>query len=101
MKQTITKTMTAVVAVLCLAACGKASFKVEGSITDANDSILYLENMALDGPQMVDSARLDAAGTFSLTAEAPDDAPEFYRLRIGRQIINFSVDIINFSSAFI
>lgn len=94
MKKTMTKTLAALAATLFLAACGKATFKVEGNITDANDSILYLENMALDGPQVVDSARLDATGAFALSALAPEEAPEFYRLRIGQQIVNFCVDSI-------
>ncbi|MBO4822495.1 MAG: redoxin domain-containing protein [Prevotella sp.] len=92
MKKTMTKTLAAVAATLLLAACGNASFKVEGNITDANDSILYLENMALDGPQVVDSVKLDATGAFSLSASASEDAPEFYRLRIGQQIVNFCID---------
>ena len=94
MKKTMTKTLAAIAAILLLAACGKASFKVEGNITDANDSILYLENMALDGPQVVDSVKLDATGDFSLSASIPEDAPEFYRLRIGQQVVNFCVDSI-------
>ncbi|MBR6980537.1 MAG: redoxin domain-containing protein [Prevotella sp.] len=94
MKKTMKKTLAAVVAAILLAACGKASFKVEGNITDANDSILYLENMALDGPQVVDSVKLDATGDFSFSASAPEDAPEFYRLRIGQQVVNFCIDSI-------
>ena len=82
---------TAVV-VVCLIACGKGNFKVEGQITEANDSVLYLENMALDGPQKVDSTKLSADGSFAFSTDAPEGAPEFYRLRIADQIINFSVD---------
>lgn len=92
MKKETTMILATLVVTLLLTACGKASFKVEGNITDASDSILYLENMALDGPQVVDSVRLDATGAFSLSALAPEDAPEFYRLRIGQQIVNFCVD---------
>lgn len=95
MKKTKTKTLAALAAILLLVACGKASFKVEGNITDANDSILFLENMALDGPQVVDSVKLDATGAFSLSASAPENAPEFYRLRIGQQIVNFCVDSLS------
>ena len=79
-------------AVLLVASCGKAKFKIEGTITDAADSVLYLENMALDGPQRIDSTTLSAEGTFAFTHDAPEGAPEFYRLRINRQIINFAVD---------
>ena len=84
--------IAAIVAACMMASCGKGGFKVEGCITEAADSILYLENLALDGPQVVDSARLGADGTFTLTTDAPKETPEFYRLRIARQIINFCVD---------
>lgn len=75
-----------------LASCGGEKFKVSGQITEATDSVLYFENMALDGPQVVDSVKLSADGDFAFSGEAPLDAPEFYRLRIGQQIVNISVD---------
>lgn len=75
-------------------ACQGNQFKIEGHIADAQDSVLYLENMALDGPQKVDSITLTADGAFAFSQAAPADAPEFYRLRIGQQIINFAVDSI-------
>lgn len=80
-------------AVLVLTGCGKERFHVEGNITEAKDSILYFENMSLDGPVVVDSMKLDADGAFSFSGERPD-APEFYRLRISNGIINISVDSI-------
>ena len=92
MKTAIHKLSALAAAALFLAACGHADFKIEGTITDANDSVLYLENMALDGPQAIDSTRLDASGAFAFSTDAPTESPEFYRLRIGQQIINFSVD---------
>lgn len=76
---------------LLLASCGKGKFHVNGNITNAADSILYWENMSLNGAVAIDSAKLDADGTFSFNGPKPD-APEFYRLRIGRQIINIAVD---------
>lgn len=84
--------MAAITMAFALAACGKGQFKIEGSISDAADSVLYLENMALDGPQVVDSTRLGADGSFAFSHEAPQGAPEFYRLRIAQQNINFAVD---------
>ncbi len=80
------------VAALCLTACSNGKFKIEGTIAEAADSMLYLENMALDGPQKIDSVKLAADGSFSFAKEMPADAPDFYRLRIARQIINFTVD---------
>ena len=78
-------------AVLGMASCSEKKFHVEGSITNAKDSVLYLENISLMGPEVIDSVRLDADGKFSL-AGAAQQAPEFYRLRIHDQIISLSID---------
>ncbi len=72
-------------------ACNNKKFQVNGVITDAKDSILYFENMSLDGPVTVDSVKLTEKGDFSFSEKAPN-APDFYRLRIAGQIINISVD---------
>lgn len=78
-------------AVLGMVSCSEKKFHVEGSITNAKDSVLYLENISLMGPEVIDSVRLDADGQFSLAGEA-QQAPEFYRLRISDQIISLSID---------
>ncbi len=83
--------MGTAVAVLALCACTGKSFNISGTITEAKDSVLYLENMSLSGPVAVDSVKLGESGTFSFSEQAPD-APEFYRLRIAGQIINLAVD---------
>lgn len=74
-----------------LTSCDNRKFHIDGTVTEAKDSVLYLENMSLDGPVVVDSVKLDDKGSFSFSEKAPD-APEFYRLRIAGQIINLSVD---------
>ena len=81
------------VVVLALCACTGKSFNISGTITEAKDSVLYLENMSLSGPVAVDSVKLSEDGTFSFSQQAPE-APEFYRLRIAGQIINLAVDSI-------
>ena len=78
-------------AVMGMAACSEKKCHVEGSITNAKDSVLYLENISLMGPEVIDSVRLDGDGRFSLAGEA-QQAPEFYRLRIYDQIISLSID---------
>lgn len=81
-----------ILAVAALGACSEREhFTVEGTIEGAQDSMLYLHHMALSGPTVIDSVRLTADGAFSFKADAPE-APEFYVLRIGDQIINLSVD---------
>lgn len=74
-----------------LTSCDNRKFHIDGTVTEAKDSVLYLENMSLDGPVVVDSVKLDDKGSFSFSEKVPD-APEFYRLRIAGQIINLSVD---------
>lgn len=76
---------------VALGSCDNKKFRVEGAITEAKDSVLYFENMSLDGPVAVDSVKLGDDGTFSFCEKSPE-APEFYRLRIAGQIINLSVD---------
>ena len=71
------------------ASCAKENrFHVNGTISGAADTTLYLEHISLgDGIVAVDSVRLNGEGTFQLSGEAPQ-TPEFYRLRIGGQGIN-------------
>lgn len=82
-----------VLATLGTTSCGNGKFKVSGSIADAKDSLLYFENMSLNGAVVVDSVKLDDAGNFSFSTDAPS-APEFYRLRIAGQIINIAADSV-------
>ena len=74
-----------------LAACGGNEFKVEGEVTNAQDSVLYFENVGLEGISVLDSVRLGEDGKFAFSEAAPE-APEFYRLRISDQIINVAID---------
>lgn len=78
-------------AALCITSCSDRKFHVSGTISNAQDSLLYFENMSLNGPVTVDSVRLGKDGSFSFDGDAPKN-PEFYRLRIDRQIINVAID---------
>ena len=92
MKRSISRIFAVSAAVvLALCSCTGQSFNISGTITEAKDSVLYLENMSLSGPVAVDSVKLSEDGTFSFSQQAPE-APEFYRLRIAGQIINLAVD---------
>ena len=77
--------------VLAMVSCGEKKFHVEGTITDAKDSLLLFENVGIEEITVVDSVRLGEDGSFSFSGLA-QEAPEFYRLRIAGQIINVSVD---------
>lgn len=80
-----------VAATFAFTACQEKKFHVEGTIANAKDSTLFLENLSLQGPVTVDSVKLDDSGEFSFSGKSPE-APEFYRLRIAGQIINISID---------
>lgn len=90
MRKTIKIWMIGAAAVL-LTSCGGHKFQVTGSITGAQDSLLYFENVGLNGIEEIGHTTLDADGHFDFSADAPD-APEFYRLRISNQIINVAID---------
>lgn len=90
-KQNILRTFILGAAAVAFTACNNKTFTVEGEISNAADSVLYLENVALDGIHTVDSVKLAKDGKFSFKGDATD-APEFYRLRIYDQIINVSID---------
>ena len=85
------KAAAMMLAALTIASCSDNKFTVEGQIGNAKDSVLYFENVGLEGINVLDSVKLSDEGVFSFRQEAPD-APEFYRLRIADQIINVSID---------
>ncbi len=87
----IWKAAAIVVAALTIASCNDKKFTVEGQVANAKDSVLYFENVGLEGVNTLDSIKLDEGGSFSFSEEAPA-TPEFYRLRIADQIINVSID---------
>lgn len=87
----ILKTFLFGTAALAFTACNNKTFTVEGEIANAKDSVLYFENVSLEGPQLMDSVVLAEDGKFSFKEDA-QEAPEFYRLRIADQIINISID---------
>ncbi len=67
-------------------------FTVSGHIHEGADTMLVLEHLGFgQRPQAIDSVKLGSDGSFTLHGNAPTN-PEFYRLRIGRQTINLSID---------
>lgn len=86
----ILPSLSLVAVAMLVCSCGE-KFHIEGNITEAQDSMLYLENMTLNGPEKIDSAKLSSDGQFAFEG-AKSETPEFYRLRIAGQIINISID---------
>ena len=88
---------TNLLAVLCVmlllfTACKKNSdFTVGGVVSGADGQMMYLENVGVSTVELMDSVKLTAAGKFSFTKPRPA-FPDFYRLRLNNQLINFSVD---------
>ena len=81
------------VAALALTSCNNKKFHINGNITEAKDSMLYLENISLNGPVKIDSVKLGEDGAFDFQENAMDSiTPDFYRLRISNQTINLSID---------
>lgn len=66
-------------------------FIVEGTISDADSSTLYLEKRELDKITILDSIRLNNKGDFKFK-ETFTPYPEFYVLRLNGQVINFVTD---------
>ena len=94
MKKTFKGLFTVAIIAICaltISSCSNKKFNVEGQITNAADSVLYFENVGLEGITILDSMKLSDKGDFSFSEEGPS-APEFYRLRIYDQIINVSID---------
>ncbi len=75
-----------------LSACNnEPAFKVEGTVTNAADKMLYFEQTGIQGIVSIDSVKLANDGSFKFSGARPE-SPEFYRLRIDDKVINFSVD---------
>ena len=88
------KTLLLLLATIVLLGCGQRAdtFCITGHIAGAADTMLYLEHLTLsEGAVPADSIRLGSDGAFCFRKKA-DAAPEFYRLRIGGQCINLSID---------
>ncbi len=78
---------------LALSSCNNKKFHINGKIDSAADSVLYIENLSLNGPVIIDSVKLGEDGVFDFAENAMDSvSPEFYRLRIANQCINLSID---------
>lgn len=90
-KKNTMKAAVLMLAALAVASCSQKKFHIEGTISEAQDSMLYLENVGVESVTTVESVKLGADGTFSFSGEQAE-SPEFYRLRISDQIINISID---------
>ena len=93
MKQISTRLLT--VLGLCMfffSACNNSSdFIVKGVVAGAVGQLMYLENVGISNVVTLDSIKLAPGGKFKFTEKRPE-YPDFYRLRLNNQLINFAVD---------
>ena len=93
MKQISTRLLT--VLGLCMfffSACNNSSdFIVKGVVAGADGQLMYLENVGISNVVTLYSIKLAPGGKFKFTEKRPE-YPDFYRLRLNNQLINFAVD---------
>lgn len=93
MKKTFVKALCASATLLALAACtDKAGWGLEGTVTDAPDTTLYIETASFNEWRLLDSVRTDSEGRFSYDAGEAAGAPSIYRVRLANKYIYFAVD---------
>jgi peroxiredoxin len=93
MKKTIIPRVLFIAFLACLlTSCGekKSQFTITGEIQGDKDKFLYLENVGTSKITLLDSLQL-GSGTFTFKHNRPQ-TPDFYRLRLGNQIINLAID---------
>ena len=92
-KQISTRLLT--VLGLCMflfSACNNSSdFTVKGVVAGADGQLMYLENVGISNVVTLDSVKLAPGGKFKFTEKRPE-YPDFYRLRLNNQLINFAID---------
>jgi thiol-disulfide isomerase/thioredoxin len=92
MKRILGATGATLVIACLLLACedDKQQFRIDGKIAGGAGKTLYLENIGVAKIVTVDSLRL-TADDFKFCRQRPA-FPDFYRLRLGRQVINLAID---------
>ena len=93
MKQISTRLLTVLgLCMFFLSACNYSSdFIVKGVVAGADGQLMYLENVGISNVVTLDSIKLAPGGKFKFTEKRPE-YPDFYRLRLNNQLINFAVD---------
>ena len=93
MKQISTRLLTVLgLCMFFLSACNYSSdFTVKGVVAGADGQLMYLENVGISNVVTLDSIKLAPGGKFKFTEKRPE-YPDFYRLRLHNQLINFAVD---------
>ncbi|MDA3817692.1 MAG: TlpA disulfide reductase family protein [Prolixibacteraceae bacterium] len=99
-----------IAAVLALYSCSDDNFKIEGTITNAQTSMIYLEKLGIDRTTPIDSSEINKKGQFKLSGSV--SYPTFFLLKLNDQKfvtllidsleeITFSADYVNFSNDYL
>lgn len=81
--------------VLLITSCSeqKPHFTIQGNISQADSTTLYLYKRGLTETSVIDSIKMDKQGNFEFSEIAPE-YPEFYFLSLNNQNINIPIDSI-------
>ena len=78
--------------ILVISSCtSEKKFSVEGEIKNAEEKMAYLERREHSTTTTLDSIQLDNNGNFKFSQKTLE-YPEFYRIRIGNEQVNFVID---------
>ncbi|MDR2920979.1 MAG: AhpC/TSA family protein [Tannerella sp.] len=92
MKRNILHLLCLVCGLWMMNACKHApEFAVTGIVAGADGQTMYLENIGISSAVILDSAKLNSSGKFEFKQPRPE-YPDFYRLRLNDQLINFAID---------
>jgi peroxiredoxin len=83
--------ISAILLLICMACTNRNEFTVTGIVSGADGQMMYLENVGISAVETMDSVKLTVKGKFTFTSGSPR-YPEFYRLRLNNQWINFAID---------
>lgn len=87
------KSLVLCIVAMVIVSCkeNKPHFVIEGKISNADTTMLYLERRGLNNTKVIDSVRLEKDGEFRFE-QASLDYPEFYLLKLNNQAINLAID---------
>lgn len=88
---TFTWVVLGLCAVLFTGCNNSSNFTVKGVVAGADGQTMYLENVGIADVTTLDSVKLSPGGKFKFSKPKPE-YPDFYRLRLNNQLINFAID---------
>ena len=86
------KTLIVIFILVGISSCKQHNkFYISGTVKDANGEMLYFEHSGLLKTTILDSTQLSTNGSYRFKSDRPV-YPDFYRLRLVKKVITFSVD---------